>query len=49
MAAKSKVSKLFTAGNRAARMRRSTVASFTIDQFQFDQPQKVSGMIDAFA
>ena len=46
MVVKSNVSKLFTAGNRAARIRRSTVPALTVDQFKLDQALQVTRMID---
>ena len=49
MAVKSNVSRLFTAGNRAARMRRSTSAALAVDQLQLDQPQQIARMIDPVA
>ena len=45
MAGKSKVSMLLTAGKRAARIRRSTIALVAVDELKFSQPEQVLGMI----
>ena len=48
MAVKSKVSRLLTAGNRAARIRRSTMRWLAVDEFQFGQPEQVLGVVHTF-
>src|SRR6516164_4979495 len=48
IAVKSKLSRLFTVGNRASRMRRSTIRRSRVDQFEFGQAQQIAGMVDAF-
>jgi hypothetical protein len=47
MAAKSKLSRLFPAGNRASLIRRLHHAPFAVDQLQFGQTQEIAGMIEA--
>ena len=48
MAVKSKVSRLLTAGNRAARIPPPHHALVAVDEFQLGQPQQVLGMVHTF-
>ena len=47
IAAKSKLSRLFTAGKRAWRMRRSTSPPLALQQLELGQPQQVGGVVHA--
>src|SRR3982074_2324448 len=47
MAAKSKLSRLFTDGNRASLIRRSNHAPLAVDQLQFGQAQQEADVIEA--
>ena len=47
MAAKSKLSRLLTAGNRASRMRRSIIRRSRSEQLELGKAQQVGGMVDA--